>query len=461
MPTRESTALRSPLIGLLAAELVSKAGNAVTMVAVPLYVLGSTGSALATGVAGVFTTVPVIVGGALGGAVIDRFGYRTSSIVADLASGLTVLAIPVFASTSGLPFWLLLLLVFCGGLLDTPGDTAKTVLLPELAERGRVPLARAAGAQSAVQRSASMIGAASAGILVAVVGATNSLVVNAATFAASAVLIAVCIPRDVAGPLREETGSYWRELADGIRFLSRQPLLRSIVLLVMFTNAIDIAGITVIKPIYATEESETGALLGFMIGCFAGGALAGSVLFAMWGHRLAGRALFVLSFFCAGVPPYVAMLLGVPVPVLLLVFALSGLSAGAINPMLSTAMYALTPEAMRARIFGATTAGVAAAMPVGSFVAGVAVAGSGWSDASRLLGPLRRVDAAAAVREALDGAGCRAGAGRVGSGFQLRSFLRIPRLRRRIPGETAKSPKLRTEPLGSGRRCGHRDHIGR
>jgi MFS family permease len=97
----------------------------------------------------------------------------------------------------------------------------------------------------------------------------------------------------------------------------------------------------------------------------------------MWGHRLAGRALFVASFFCAGVPPYVAMLVGVPVPVLLLVFALSGLSAGAINPMLSTAMYGLTPEAMRARIFGATTAGVAFAMPVGSFVAGVAVAGVG------------------------------------------------------------------------------------
>jgi MFS family permease len=378
MRTTELTAQRSPLIGLLAAELISKAGNAITMVAVPLYVLGSTGSALATGVAGVFTTVPVIVGGALGGAVIDRFGYRTSSIAADLASGLTVLAIPVFALTSGLPFWLLLLLVFCSGLLDTPGDTAKTVLLPELAERGNVPLARAAGAQSAVQRSASMIGAASAGILVAVAGATNSLLVNAATFAASAVLIAVCIPRTVARPLREETGeSYWRELADGIRFLSRQPLLRSIVLLVMFTNAIDIAGITVIKPIYATGESETGALLGFMVGCFAGGALAGSVLFAMWGHRIAGRALFVASFFCAGVPPYVAMLVGVPVPVLLLVFALSGLSAGAINPMLSTAMYGLTPEAMRARIFGATTAGVAFAMPVGSFVAGVAVAGVG------------------------------------------------------------------------------------
>jgi MFS family permease len=366
-------------MGLLAAELISKAGNAITMVAVPLYVLGTTESALATGVAGVFATVPVVVGGALGGAVIDRFGYRTSSILADLASGVTVLLIPVFALTSGLPFWLLLLLVFLSGLLDTPGDTAKSVLLPELAERSGTPIARAAGAQSAVQRSASMVGASTAGILVALAGATNSLLVNAATFAVSAVLIAVFIPRSVARPLREESEApYLRELADGIRFLVKQPLLRNVVLLVMVTNAIDIAGITVIKPIFATEHSDSGSLLGFMIGCFGAGALTGSALFAVWGHRLAGRAFFVWSFFFAGVPPYVVMLLDAPISLVLVVFALSGLSAGAINPMLSTAMYALTPVPMRARIFGATTAGVAAAMPLGSFVAGIAIAGAGF-----------------------------------------------------------------------------------
>ncbi|GHD41576.1 MFS transporter [Mycetocola manganoxydans] len=368
---------RLPLIGLLAAGLVSKAGNAITMVAVPLYVLATTGSPLATGVAGVFATVPLIIGGALGGAVIDRFGYRSASILADLASGATVLLIPVFALTGGLPFWLLLLLVFLSGLLDTPGDTAKTVLLPELAERGGVALARAAGAQSAVQRTASMLGAATAGILVALVGATNSLFVNAVTFAVSALLVVVCIPRDVARPLRVENEPYLKELADGIRFLVKQPLLRSVVLLVMLTNAIDVAGLTVLKPIYAAGNSESGALLGFMVGCFAGGALAGSALFAVWGHRLAGRAMFVWSFFFAGMPPYLAMFLGMPVPVLLVVFALSGLAAGAINPMLSTAMYGLTPEPMRARVFGVTTAGVAAAMPLGSFAAGAAVAAIG------------------------------------------------------------------------------------
>src|SRR5690554_8238485 len=87
-----------PLASLLAAHGLSLAGNAVTMVVVPLYVLHDTGSVLATGVAGVFATVPMIVGGALGGVVVDRLGFRRAAIVADLASGVTVLAIPVLRS---------------------------------------------------------------------------------------------------------------------------------------------------------------------------------------------------------------------------------------------------------------------------------------------------------------------------------------------------------------------------
>lgn len=374
---------RLPLFGLLAAAFVSRAGNAITMIAVPLYVFSDTGSALATGVAGVFATVPVVIGGALGGALIDRVGYRVSSIVADLASGVTVLALPILAATGTLHFGVLLLLVFLSGLLDTPGDTAKTVMLPELATRAGTPLARAAGAQSAVQRSASMVGAAVAGVLIGALGAPGALYVNAATFAVSALLIAVFIPRmprPVASgadePAAGGTG-YWRGFAEGLRWLWSNPLLRGIVLLVMVTNAIDTAGLTVLFPVYAAERLGSAAALGFMVSCFAGGALLGAVLFAAVGHRASGRGLFVLFFVLAGVPPYLAMAFEVPLPALLAVLAFSGLAAGGINPMMSTALYGLIPEPMRARVFGAMSAGVSAAMPIGAFLGGASIAAFG------------------------------------------------------------------------------------
>lgn len=366
---------RLPILALFAAQFFSLSGNAIAMVAVPIIALTETGSPLAAGVAGAFATVPLVIGGALGGVLVDRFGYRASSIVADLASGLTIIAIPVLWATVGLPFGVLLALVFLGGLLDPPGDTAKTVLVPDLADLARMPLARAAGAQSTVQRTASMIGAGTAGALVALAGPAPALIVDAIGFAVSAWLVACFVPRRAArsdaavGEAEPATGGF----VAGIRFIATHPLLRAIVLLVTLTNAIDAAGMTVLKPVYATEVLDDPAMLGFMVGCFAAGALAGSALFGLVAHRWSGRPMFAICFVLAGAPPYLAMALGAPLPVLLPVLAASGLAAGALNPMIATAMYGEVPDGMRARVFGATTAGVAASMPLGALLGGIAV----------------------------------------------------------------------------------------
>jgi MFS family permease len=130
---------------------------------------------------------------------------------------------------------------------------------------------------------------------------------------------------------------------------------------------------TVLKPVYASQVLGDPAMLGFMVGCFAAGALTGSALFGAIGHRASGRTMFAICFVLAGAPPYAAMALEAPIEVLLPVLAVSGLAAGAINPMIATALYAVVPDGMRARVFGALTAGVAASMPVGAFLAGVLV----------------------------------------------------------------------------------------
>ncbi|MET4157236.1 MFS transporter [Agromyces sp. PvR057] len=373
---------RLPIFALFAAQFFSLAGNAIALIAIPIIALQQTGSPLAAGVAGVFATVPLVIGGALGGVLVDRFGYRLSSIVADIASGLTVIAIPILAATTGLHFGVLLALVFLGGLLDPPGDTAKTVLVPDLAGLARMPLARAAGVQSTVQRTASMIGAGIAGVAVALVGPMPALVFDAVGFLVSAVLVFLFVPRaavlahaakpgEPAEPAEpaEATGGF----VAGIRFMVRSPLLLAVVLLVTLTNSIDAAGVTVLKPVYASEVLGEPGLFGGMVACFAAGALTGSAVFGWVGHRRSGRGLFAACFMLAGAPPYLAMAAGVPLPVLLVVLLCSGLAAGMLNPMIATAMYQEVPDGMRARVFGAMTAGVAASMPLGALLGGFAV----------------------------------------------------------------------------------------
>lgn len=364
-----------PLVSLLSAHGLSLSGNAITMVVVPLYVLQDTGSVFATGVAGVFATVPMIVGGALGGVVVDRLGFRRAAIAADLASGVTVLAIPVLAATVGLPFWALLTLVFLSGLLDTPGNTAKAALVPDLAELCEVKLTRATGAAGAISRSATMVGASVAAIAVVWLGPLNALLLDAVTFALSALLIAGGVPRAVTGTVDEtDAGTgFWREFRDGIHYLARTPVIRNVVLMVVITNCFDAAGILVLKPVYAKTITPDGELFGIMLACFAFGALSGAGLFGWFGHKLPRRATLVVCFVLCGPPPYLAMAFDVPVPVLLAVFAFSGLLAGSINPLLDTVLYEQLPRAMRARVLGALTTGVTAGMPLGALLGGAAV----------------------------------------------------------------------------------------
>lgn len=367
---------RSALIGLLAADGVSRAGNAITTIAVPLYVLADTGSPLATGLAGVFATVPIVIGGALGGVLVDRFGWRRSGVVADAASGLTVLAIPVLAGLDALPFPVLLGLVFLSNLLDTPGSTARTAQLPEVAELARTPLTRATGAHATVQRTAGMLGAGLAGTLVALFGPANALYANAVCFAISIILTLAWVPRDGSHRLDPDPAAatgYFAELAAGLRFVVGTPLVRAVVILVVITNMVDAAGLTVLKPVYARGLGDDGAALGAMLAVFAGGALTGAAVYGAIGHRLPRRGLFVVLFLLAGVPPYLILALDAPLPAVFVVLALSGFAAGPINPLIDTALFGLIPIALRARVFGAISTGVAAAMPPGSLLAGVGV----------------------------------------------------------------------------------------
>ena len=375
-PPRDRRAAGS-LSALLAAHAISQTGNVVTAFAVPFYVLGLGGTGVEVGVAAFFATAPIVLGGAFGGVVVDRVGHRRAAIVADLVSGLAVLAIPVLALTVGLPFWALLALVFAGGLLDTPGQTARRVMLPGLTERAGVRLEQSVGLLDGSERFAKLIGASIAGLLVALVGPIAALFVNAGTFAVSALLTWAFVaapPRPAALPDRSDAprSSYWADLAEGLRFVVRDPLMRLIVGLVLITNLLDAARGSTLMPLYANDRLGGAAALGLLVATMGGCALVGNVAFGFVAHRVPRRVTFAVCFALAGGPSSAAFALGAPLPVLVAATALSGLAAGAINPILGTVQLERIPEHMRGRVFGLINAGAWAGVPFGALLGGIA-----------------------------------------------------------------------------------------
>lgn len=376
-PPRDRRAAGS-LAALLAAHAISQTGNVVTAFAIPFYVLGLGGSGVEVGIAAFFATAPIVIGGALGGVVVDRVGHRRAAIVADLVSGVAVLGIPVLALTVGLPFWALLLLVFAGGLLDTPGQTARRVMLPGLTARAGVRLEQSVGLLDGSERFAKLIGASVAGLLVALVGPIAALFVNAATFAVSALLtwafVAAAPAASVAPPDRSGAPrtTYWADLAEGFRFVVRDPLMRLIVGLVLVTNLLDAARGSTLMPLYAHDRLGGAAALGLLVAVMGGCALVGNVAFGFVAHRMPRRVTFAVCFALAGGPASAAFALGAPLSVLVAMTAVSGLAAGAINPILGTVELERVPEHMRGRVFGLINAGAWAGVPFGALLGGIA-----------------------------------------------------------------------------------------
>ena len=365
---------RMPLYALYTADAISLTGNAVAQIAIPWYVLTTTGSATLTALVVFFNFVPIVLAAFFGGVVVDRLGFRAASIVADLASSAAVAAIPLLAASVGVEIWQLMILVFAGALLDAPGATARAALFPDVVALAGVPMERASGLRSGIQQGAQLIGAPLGGVLVAAVGATAALWIDAASFLVSAALVALLVP----SPRHEAQaphGRFFAELGEGLRFIWSRRLVRAIVLMVLLSNLIEAPG-SVVLAVFARDEYGSAADFGLLVGALGGAALAGALGYSLVGHRLPRRKTFLVCF--AGVPiGYLALAAQPTLPVAIAALVLAGFAAGPINPLLFTVQTEIVPAELRGRVFGAIRAGAWAAIPLGILLGGLLVSAIG------------------------------------------------------------------------------------
>ncbi|MFC8293797.1 MFS transporter [Streptomyces sp. NPDC057242] len=378
-----------PLATVLAANAVSITGNSLTLIGVPWFALETTGSPGRAGFVAFCAALPVLVSALAGGPVIDRLGRRRISVASDLVCGLALAAIPLLHHAGALRFWMLCALMAVNGLCHAPGETARRVLVPELAGRAGTSLTRAASLYDAVSRGAWMAGAGVAGLLVALLGADTVLLLDSATFALSALLVLAGL-RGVpeAEPVRGgpplSPARYRADLREGYAFLFRAKLLLGITAMVMVTNGLSQSWSSVLLPVHARENLDGPATQGLLVAVFGGCALAGALLYGAVGERFPRRAVFTAGFLVGGAPPYVVAALTDTTAPLLVTLAAAGFGVGVLNPILSTVTYERVPEELRSRVMGASTAGVLLTTPLGGLTAGLLVERAGL--AATLLG---------------------------------------------------------------------------
>ncbi len=362
---------RSPgITAVLVSNVISGAGNVVTSVALPWLVLGGGGGGAEIGVIGFAQLVPLIGGALLGGMIVDRIGGRAASIVADVASGATVVAIALLALAGWLPLWLLAILVFLTTLLDMPGSTGRSVLLPGLAEQDGVDLAAVNAASETVRRLTILLGPIGGGVLVVVAGPELALLVDASTFVVSIVVVAILVP-SVATHGTPGSAVPWR-WRDGLALLWRDRLIRALIGVSGTINVLLNPVFFVLLPLYVVAIGGGAADMGILIAAFGVGALAGAVGSSRMSRRFGRRRVLTIGALAAGAAPF--LLAQAPsLPWAVAAQLVSGLGIGPVGPIVLTVLGTRVAPAVRGRVFGAHATITNAAIPVGVIVTGFVV----------------------------------------------------------------------------------------
>jgi MFS family permease len=362
-----------PLIVLESATVLAGTANGITLVAFPWLVLEETGDAGAAALIAAVTALPLLLSMLFTGAVVDRVGRRAVSIGSDLLSMASVALVPILAATIGLDFGLLLFVAALGAIFDPAGVTARETMLPEAARQADLPLERANGIHESAYGFAFLLGPGIGGLLIGVVGTAPTFWATAVAFALSALIMALTrMPGGGRPEASEGSAGIWTATREGLVFLWRDPVLRSVAILTAVLVAIWLPIEGVVLPVLFNAVDQP-VQLGLLITAMSAGGVVGALGYAALGQRLGRRQALVLSLiFCA--LPILGMAMLPPYPAMLVLGVLTGMFFGAFNPITNLAMQHRTPEALRGRVVGAMSAAAYAAGPLGYLIAGPAIA---------------------------------------------------------------------------------------
>lgn len=379
---------------LWAAELLSVAGDQATRVALTLLVLDRTGSVAGSAAVYALTFLPALFGGLLLGHLADRYPRRGVLVVTDLLrAGLVAsMAVP------GLPLPAVCALLVPAVLLGGPHAAARAALLPDLLPGDL--LARGIAVRQVSAQLAQVAGFGGGGLLVAATSPSGALLVDAATFAGSALLVAVGVRAACAvgavDPASHGGGRpSWRARAGGVsealRLVLGHPRRRYLVVVAW------LAGLYVLPEAlaagYAAEAGAGPVATGVLMAADPAGSVVGAVLLAFVVPTRHRERWIVPTAVGAAVPLVLTPLLPGLVPAVVL-WALSGASATACLIQAQAGFARATPTAVRGRATGVAAAGLVASQGAAVLVGGGLAQ---WTGAATALGVVGVVGVVLAV----------------------------------------------------------------
>ncbi|MFD0547742.1 MFS transporter [Streptomyces rectiviolaceus] len=350
---------------VIAAEFTSSIGTQMTTLALPWFVLMTTGSPARMGLVFLIQILPVPLLAMPAGLLVARWGARRVTIAGDLSSALLTAAVPTLYVADMLPFWALLVIVALIGCVASAYLSAQRMLLTESIGLDEGVVTAGNALFETATSTARLVGPAVAGFLIAQFGALNVLWIDAASFAVSAALL-VGLPRHT--PASEPSSSH--HMADGVRYLFRDRVLRTLAFAALGYGML-MPVVMLALPVLAKNRYDADPhVAGWLLAAWGGGTALGTVVVA----RLARRCTPVRLAAAGGVGAAVVLWFlpwDQPVTTLAVTVAAGCMFLPAVTAPAVALMMLRPPEHLRPHVVPVFGAAVFVASPIAYGVAGV------------------------------------------------------------------------------------------
>ncbi|MGC4750625.1 MFS transporter [Micromonospora sp. DT201] len=389
---------------LWAGQTVSSVGSNVTTVALPLVAVsvlnaGTFQVAVLTAAA----WLPWLLIGLPVGAWVDRLPRRPVMVVCDLLCAVAFLSVPLAAVLDRLTVVHLLVVALSAGAARVFFETADQVYLPVLLRPEQLPEGNAK--LQATQTTSYVVGPGLAGLIAQLTGAIAALVLDALTFLLSAAFLLRI--RTVEPRVRrvDRSRSLRRDIAEGLRFVARDPYLRVLTVFGAASN-IGLTGYQAVLVVFLVRELrlEPG-LVGALVGVMSVGGIIGALLATTVARHCGTARALLLGATLTGPP---ALLIPLAAPGVGLIWpalggVLIGLGVAIGNVVKGAFRQAYTPHHLLGRVTVSMQLLNYGTIPLAAVLAGAIGAGCGVDTAIGvmtawlaftplilLIGPIRR-----------------------------------------------------------------------
>ena len=347
-------------------QVVSTLGSTASAVIYPLLILALTGSPEAAGIAGALRAVPYLVLSLPVGALIDRWDRKAVMILCDVGRAVAVATIPLAMALDRLTLAQVYVVTLVEGSLFVFFNIAEVAALPRVVPAGQLP--QAAAQNEAGFGAAHIAGPMFGTILYQSFGRGVPFLADAATYAVS-VLSLLRIRTAFSAERAPVERDLRREVAEGLRWLWANPLIRYMAFLTGAINLVN-AGVPLTLIVLAKATGATDAQVGAIFGISGIGGIVGSLIGGQIQKRFRfGQVIAVLVWVEALLFPLYAIM---PSYVLLgAIGALHFLLSPIYNVVQFSYRLALIPDRLQGRVNSVFRLIAFGFMPIGAALAGV------------------------------------------------------------------------------------------